>query len=473
MISVKELLGINGKVYDSLPKNLVEEFNKHRPLGPQKKLCYAPFKSIYFGNNGSAGVCCYNREHSLGQYPQQSIHEMWFGAEADKLRDYISHNDLSLGCLSCKQHMLAGNFDGTKNKQYDWHKLNKNRYPSVMEFELSNVCNLECEMCNGEFSSLIRAKREGLPPLPQKYDEAFVDQLEEFIPHLEEVKFYGGEPFLIDIYYTIWERILQINPNVRIQVQTNATTLNSRLKDLMNKVDFQINVSFDSLKKEVYEKIRKNADYDKVVENIEYFRNYCKERNNYFGISVCAMQQNWQELPEFINFCNERNTPVYFHTVSYPLKYSIRSLPPEEIRNICAYLEKFSFPADNEVQEKNKKHYFDFINQIKSWYYLAEVKPKIKPLTFDEFKKAIIESVESEENLSPTAKQKKVRSITNKMNSLTSKINSQLLNQLIGQILYDEFPIKDIVGYIDKLPEPALLLMAKAASIYNPKTPSE
>ena len=55
------------------------------------------------------------------------------------------------------------------------------------------------------------------------YDAAFVKQLEEFIPHLEEVKFYGGEPFLIEIYYEIWEKIMELNPKVRISVQTTIS----------------------------------------------------------------------------------------------------------------------------------------------------------------------------------------------------------------------------------------------------------
>ncbi|MDP6909849.1 MAG: SPASM domain-containing protein, partial [Flavobacteriales bacterium] len=206
----------------------LKDYNQSRPLGPQKKVCWAPFKSLYFGHYGKAIACCYNRTYILGNYPEQSIDEIWRGQQAENLRKYISNNNLDHGCQGCKSQILARNFDATKAKQYDQVKLNRNGYPSVMEFELSNVCNLECEMCSGDFSSLIRQNREGKPPLEEPYDEAFVEQLEEFIPHLEEVKFYGGEPFLIDIYYQIWEKIIEINPTVRISVQTNGTILNNR-----------------------------------------------------------------------------------------------------------------------------------------------------------------------------------------------------------------------------------------------------
>ncbi|HLP18740.1 MAG TPA: radical SAM protein, partial [Chitinophagales bacterium] len=298
--------------YNSLAKPLLKEYNQHRPLGPQKYACYAPFKSIYFGHHGRAIACCYNRTHLLGEYPKNSIKDIWFGAEADKLREFIKHDDLSLGCTGCKQQLVAGNFDAVKAKQYDERTMNRNRYPSVMEFELSNICNLECEMCSGDFSSLIRTKREKLPPLAMAYDDAFVKQLEEFIPYLDEVKFYGGEPFLIEIYYQIWEKIMEINPKVRISVQTNATVLNNRVKRILENTDFHINVSFDSLQKETYESIRINADFERTLENMKWFRDYAKSRNTFFGISACAMQQNWRELPAFIRFCNEWDVPVYF-----------------------------------------------------------------------------------------------------------------------------------------------------------------
>ncbi len=172
-------------------KDLIE-FNKNRPLGPQELICHAPIKNMYFAHHGKARTCCWNRSYVLGQYPEQSVHDIWFGVKAEEFRQYIVENNLNHGCHGCKTHILAGSYSVAKAKMYDERVLNANGYPSVMEFELSNTCNLECEMCSGDFSSLIRKNREGRSALENPYDSAFVKQLEEFIPHLEEVKFYGG-----------------------------------------------------------------------------------------------------------------------------------------------------------------------------------------------------------------------------------------------------------------------------------------
>jgi len=56
-------------------------------------------------------------------------------------------------------------------------------------------------MCHGSIIEHSQ-NRDKLPLSPLAYDDAFVKQL-KIIPYLKEAKFYGGEPFLIPIYYDI------------------------------------------------------------------------------------------------------------------------------------------------------------------------------------------------------------------------------------------------------------------------------
>jgi MoaA/NifB/PqqE/SkfB family radical SAM enzyme len=224
---------------------------------------------MYFRPNGSVTACCFNRSYELGHYPGNTIKEIWQGARTISLSNYLQKNDFSHGCERCKVSWDSENLMGAGFSLYERHPINKN-YPTLLEFELNNTCNLECVMCFGEFSSSIRRNRDKLPALEMKYDDKFVTQLEEFIPYLKEAKFLGGEPFLIKIYYKIWEKIIEINPDCVIDIQTNATILNSGIKDLLERGRFRIGVSIDSQTKEIYEKIRVNSNYEIVKSNLEY-----------------------------------------------------------------------------------------------------------------------------------------------------------------------------------------------------------
>jgi MoaA/NifB/PqqE/SkfB family radical SAM enzyme len=370
---------------------LLEEYNKTRETKDASLICYAPFVSINFEQTGKATACCYNRTHVLGTYPQQSIQEMWWSDKANELRASISEKNLGGGCEVCSKQLESKNFFGTHARHYDPYadapekeeskspfsflkpaiNNTKNRplkYPKVLEFELSNTCNLECVMCTGYFSSSIRKNREKLPPIPLVYDDAFVKQLEEFIPHLTDAKFLGGEPFLIDIYYSIWESILRINPKVVIHITTNAAALSGRAKNLLESLRCGVVISIDSLVKETYERIRTNARYEKVMENVEYFRQYTQEKNTWMSFAVCPMTINWKEIPDMVKHCNQEDIYIFFNTVFKPEEYTLRFLPARILGNIIANYKSVNFFPICDVHVHNVNSFNDLIKQLERWH---------------------------------------------------------------------------------------------------------
>ena len=364
--------------YVPLTKETIAAYNKAR-VRQQKLLCYAPFKNLYFGVDGTATTCCYNRTHAFGTYPEHSIHEMWFGDRAEKLREYIKCNDLSLGCEGCQFLIEVGNYTGTQALYFDHYPLNRNKYPTVMQFELSNVCNLECTMCSGDFSSLIRKNREHLPKKNLVYNEEFTNQLKEFIPHLTDANFYGGEPFLIEQYYEIWDLMAKINPGIKVEIQTNATILNKKVKEVLSKLHCNINISLDSLNPDTYESIRLNAKFEAVQSNIQFFTNYCKEKKTNLTISMCPLRENWEELPAFVNYANKLGANLYFHTVWKPENLAIWNLDSASLSKIFESLNRETFVLKTKQQKKNYRRYADYLSLINEWLQKALTKEKVDP----------------------------------------------------------------------------------------------
>jgi len=355
-------------LHKTKPENTeqIKNYNRKRPYGPQEYFCFAPFKSLYFGANGQVISCCYNRKYILGTYPSDTIKEIWTGSKLGKLRTAIENSDLSLGCNACKDQFDDENYDAILSINYDKIPYNKN-FPTLMEFELSNTCNLGCIMCDERFSTYIAANK-GIPLKKMQYDQAFTDQLDEFIPHLSEAKFLGGEPFLIPIYMDIWGKIISMNPDCRIIIQTNGTVLTDKAKQLMKNGNFHFNISIDSFRKENYESIRVNASFEKTMENFKYIYDYCKKRNNYFGVGVCPIRQNWMELPEILRYVNELDITVYFNRVWTPAECALWGWDSEHLLNIFNRLKEETFEASTDVQQKNVQHYNEFIRQIYAWY---------------------------------------------------------------------------------------------------------
>ncbi len=342
-------------------------------------VCHAPFISLNFEQNGNATVCCYNRTHVLGTYPEVSVSEMWFGGKANELREAIQALDFSKGCELCLVQLQSRNFTGTRMLQFD-HLGTKPRareYPRLMEFEITNICNLECIMCNGYYSSLIRRNRDRLPPLKSPYDAGFVQQLEPFLPHLIEAKFLGGEPFLVPRYWEIWERFLKVNPAVTIPVTTNGTMLTDRVLSMLKALDFRIVLSIDSIVRETYESIRRNADYDEVMRHLGFFLDYMHAKGEPLWTAVCPMQQNWSELPGMLEFCNEKGARLIFNTVLYPESSSLRSLSTAALDDVLDCYRRVPQRTETVWQRQNRDAWQDLVHQLEQWRQIAHEKEGI------------------------------------------------------------------------------------------------
>lgn len=378
-------------------KQLIE-YNKTRKCSDKTIVCHAPFVNINFDLNGNMTACCYNRKDVIGTYPKNSIKEAWFGEKADALRKNILNKDLSGGCMLCREHIMSGNFEGAISRNFDSYATSKfdirNKinnllnndsnipYPKVLEFEISNTCNLECAMCNGYFSSTIRKNRENLPELPMKYGADFVNQISDFIPHLSEMKFLGGEPFLIDLYYDIWDRILEINPRIKVYITTNGTVLNNRAKEILSKLNVFIVLSIDSMNPATYEEIRVGAKFNKVHENLSYFKELTSRKKTKLTIAACPMIKNYKDLPGLLEYCNVNKIFLRFNTLWMPEELSFRSLSSQKLEEVIAFLNNsildisFNKLLDtNNVISKNINVYKDLINTLSLW---LEEKKKFK-----------------------------------------------------------------------------------------------
>lgn len=361
-----------------LTQEIIDKYNNTRISRARNLICHAPTVNLNFEQNGNVTACCYNRSFVLGKYPESSVAEIWQGKEAGELREYIRRNDLSGGCSACQEIISYGNFAGSKARYYDEYAsrlggikqllgIKGKIVPKVFEFEISNSCNLECTMCNGYFSSAIRKNREGLPAMKNPYDEAFVEQIAAFIPGLTDAKFLGGEPFLIDLYYKIWDNIIAINPGIKVHITTNATVLHQKARKYLEKLNAGIVISVDSLNRERYELIRKNASYDELRKNIDFFIEYTRNKGTYLSFAVCPIRKNWMDIPELMDFCNENGIYIFFNTVWKPESESLKFLETAKLSEVIGLYESYGLKDSDQVSKSNARMLQDLIHILKAW----------------------------------------------------------------------------------------------------------
>jgi sulfatase maturation enzyme AslB (radical SAM superfamily) len=265
------------------------------------------------------------------------------------------------------------------SSEYDSLPVSKTiPFPQRMDFELHNTCNLACIMCNSRNSSSYAKKfHPEEMPLPMRYGTDFLKQLETFIPHLKKANFLGGEPFLMDIYYEIWDKLLLMNPQCNIFIQTNGHIYNQRIQKMLSKGKFSIGISFESLKPEVFNKIRLNGNFEKLMEHIIHFKKYCQNQGTHLSFAVTPLRRTVLELVDFVKFANLHQAEIFFNVATEPHDLAIWSMESTAIQQILSELKKQNLPvAKNTIEQTNLQQFHSYVHQIENWHKEAVVREK-------------------------------------------------------------------------------------------------
>ena len=330
-----------------------QDYDAHRNFKKKtfRSGCYAPFVSVYFTTSGDVIACCKNQTFVLGNVSRQRLTDIWRGAQISTLRKALANYRFESGCEFCEWQVRGGAYESAYPWVFEEFPVSsmEPEWPAMIEFAGSNTCNFECIMCYGELSSSIRARRDRLPPLPKAYSEEFFQDLRKFLPHLKRAKFFGGEPFLSHECFRIWDLMITDGLSIPCHITTNGSQYNPKVERVLEALPISLSISIDGVTKETLEKIRVNADYERLIANLHRFRDYTRRRKTYLGLSYCLMRQNWHEFGEFLLFADGLGCEVFVNTVIDPSDCSLYTLAPKELADVADNLEAQSHALRNRL----------------------------------------------------------------------------------------------------------------------------
>ena len=370
----------------NIDQGIIDEYYKAKKYAKNIS-CLAPVSNINLSSDGNIGLCNVNSEYIYGKWPQTSLKDAWFSEKRKKAAQMVLDNKLDQSCcchtfFNKTYNIGAVPMDGYDNALDFYDNLNdiENNWPINIRFQLGIRCNMKCIMC-GEHASSLHRKEKNLPefisPFEQNVDK-FLIELEEFIPHLKKIILTGGESFLQPMYYKIFDLLIEKNYSGRIYVFSNGSIFNSKIKSILNhfKNNIQINLSIDSFNKLIYEKIRSNGNYEKMLENLFLF----KESPCDLRLSVTAMKQNSYDMIETVKFCDKHNIkagiyPVFTnHSYFEGNKIESTAIFDMELSKIRRLLTFYNIFAENYYNNKdfketkisieNKKYFYRYIKDL-------------------------------------------------------------------------------------------------------------
>jgi pyrroloquinoline quinone biosynthesis protein E len=192
-------------------------------------------------------------------------------------------------------------------------KTSNLNYQSVkLDIEHVSRCNFRCVMCQvSEWDNRKRAEDMQLEDFKQLINQQY---------GLYEIKLQGlGEPLLHPDFFEMIRYARRQHIWVRIATNGSLLHINENYKKLIDTGVNEVLISIDGTTKEVFEKIRQGANFEKIMENCRLINNYCNSKGLLKTRMWTVLQkENFHQLLDFPYLAKELN----FRRLSFSLGLS-------------------------------------------------------------------------------------------------------------------------------------------------------
>lgn len=182
--------------------------------------------------------------------------------------------------------------------------------PGYLQIEPVGQCNLRCRMCPIPF------RQDGPPYGPPAFMdfEVFTGIVEQFAG-LKELHLQGlGEPMMHPRFFDMISHAKA--KGLRVTTNSNATLLNAKRAEACVRSGLDcLHASLDAASKGAFETIRVRANFDKVLRNLEGFRDVrraMEAQSPALHIVCVAMRRNLGELPDLVRLAGRLEAEELF-----------------------------------------------------------------------------------------------------------------------------------------------------------------
>ena len=316
-----------------------------------KAFCVMPWVHVYGAELGKVKACCVGNI-PFGNLNKENISSVWNGKAIRDFRLKLLRDEPDNRCKVCYKRELAGKDSLRKinNLKFKKHlpkilQTSKTGHyegkPVYWDLRFSNVCNLRCRSCwHGNSSKWFEDAKALNRNLGEKslirhvhnFSE-LAQQLNEFLPDIEEVYFAGGEPLIMDEHLRILEILVEQKKfDARLSYNTNFTVLkhkDKKILDLWKQFDsVEIAASLDATAKRG-EYIRKDLVWDRIIENRKLLSQECPKVK--FHINPTLSIFNLLHVPDFHKEWVEKGfigiSEIKINILERPFHMNIKALP--------------------------------------------------------------------------------------------------------------------------------------------------
>jgi MoaA/NifB/PqqE/SkfB family radical SAM enzyme len=245
--------------------------------------------------------------------------------------------------------MRHDSFEYRTAQDLDW----SNPRPGRLDIYPGNICNLKCRICSPHYSSRWIEEARDTQGIQEEVhmnlDDRNMALIEEWLPQIEEIGLFGGEPLYLKEGVRLIERCVELghSSRLRLLINTNGTVYSEHLMELFRSFSkVLLNFSMDDLG-ERFEYQRKGAKWKDVVSHVDrYVAEGGVQESDGVQCKMCCTVSafNVFYLPEYLEWVTGRypGMEVFLNVLHGPYSLSIRNLPQgvkevvrDRLKNYC------------------------------------------------------------------------------------------------------------------------------------------
>lgn len=299
--------------------------------------CPLPWMHLEIKHNGDLYPCCVY-ESSIGSSETGSLQDTLENSSMVQLRKEFMQGERPSGCTHCWKLEDQGL---KSNRQ--WHvkqysqKFYEEYFDNIkirsLDIKPGNVCNFKCRICNPTNSSLFADEARNLIqksviPIDSftsarsgrwvEYNDYVWNELKNLLPDIENLDFYGGEPFLVKqipelLTYAVTQGHAE---KIKIHFNSNGSVFPEKLIPILLKFKtVDITLSIDNIGRRF--ELERGGSWQDVSANILKFMGL---RSNKFEVYLMPTVniQNVYYLDELLSWAAQHQIRVTLNFLDRP-----------------------------------------------------------------------------------------------------------------------------------------------------------
>ena len=307
-----------------------------------RNFCPMPWTGLMYNVDGTVKNCI-RSAGTIGNLKNNSIEEILHGSINLQTQHHMSDNQPGNDCYTCYDlEKDKTGFDIISDRIFYIRELKQipldtyrvgNHDLHAIDVRWTNLCNFNCVYCGPKFSSRWADELNiKIDHPPQSQFDNFKKYIFDNAKTLKHVYLAGGEPLLMKENLELLELLKQVNPTVKLRINTNLSKTNTHVFDQICKFEnVHWTISVETMEKE-FEYIRHGGNWMDFLENLQKI----KQLNHKISFNMLWFLLNYNSVFECVDYLKNlgfHNNSFIIGALLTPEYLNIRHLP-ENVLNL-------------------------------------------------------------------------------------------------------------------------------------------